>query len=158
MNALGKFDDEFMKANSYEILGTTIIKWIFTFIGMGLMITVPYAEEKIVGYMTWASLGVCVMSHLKKVCYFMKEGKKVSVYKILRRTPINRKMYIENRCRYLFSYLIKFAVVAEVMQIIGLLIEGRFDAWGILRTLVILAIFFAGYIVFGVLDIYMSTR
>lgn len=158
MNALAKFDEELKKANSYEILGIKVLKWIFTFIGMGLMITVPVTDEKMVPLMTWSFLWVCVMWHIREKCYFMQDGKRISVYKIIGRTPINRRMYIENRCKYLFPYLIKFAVAAEVMQIIGLLLEGRFDVQGILKTLVILVIYFVGYIVFGVLDIYMSTR
>ncbi len=158
MDALTRFDEEFKQANSYEILGIKVLKWIFTFLGMALMITVPYTDEKVVPVMVWTFLWGCVMGHIREKCYFMQNGKRVSVYKIIGSTPVNRKMYIENRCKFLFSYLIKFAATAEFMMLIGLLIEERFDVWGILRTLVILAIYFVSFVVFGVVDVYMSTR
>ena len=156
--ALARFDEEFKQANSYEILGIKFLKWIFTFLGMVLMITAPVIDEKMVPLMTWAFLGICVMWHVKEKCYFMQGGKRISVYKIIGRTPVNRKMYIKNRCSYLYSYLIKFAATAEFMMLIGLLIENEFNFAGILRTLVILVIYCVSYAAFGVLDIYMSTR
>ena len=156
--ALARFDEEFKQANSYEILGIKLLKWIFTFLGMVLMITVPYTDEKVVPFMVWTFLWGCVMGHIREKCYFMQNGKRVSVYKIIGSTPVNRKMYIKNRCSYLYSYLIKFAATAEFMMLIGLLIEKEFNFAGILRTLVILVIYFVSFVGFGVLDIYMSTR
>lgn len=158
MNALARFDEELKKANSYEILGIKLLKGIFTFLGMALMITVPYTDEKVVPFIVWTFLWGCVMGHIREKCYFMQNGKRISVYKIIGRTPVNRKMYIKNRCSHLYSYLIKFAAVAEFMMLIGLLIEKEFNFAGIIRTLVILVIYFLGYTVLGVVDIYMSTR
>ncbi len=155
--ALARFDEELKKANSYEIFGIKLFKGIFTFIGMVLMIIVPTIDEKTVPLMTWVFLWICVMWHVREKCYFMQGGKRISVYKIIGGTLINRKMYIKNRCKNLFLYLIKLAVVAEFMMLIGLLIE-VFNFEGIIRTLVILAIYFLGYTVFGVVDIYISTR
>jgi len=43
------------------------------------------------------------------------------------------------------------------MMLIGLIIEKEFNVAGILRTLVILAIYFVSFVVFGVVDIYIST-
>lgn len=158
MNALARFDEEFKQANSYEILGIKVLKWIFTFLGMALMITVPFPTDRIVLLITWSFLWMCVSGHNREKCYFILKGKRVSVYKIIGSTPVNRKMYIKNRCSHLYSYLIKFAATAEVMMLIGLLIEKEFNVAGILRTLVILAIYFVSFVGFGVLDIYMSTR
>ena len=155
--ALARFDEEFKQANSYEILGIKVLKWIFTFLGMGLMITIPFPTDKIMLLITWSFLWICVMWHVREKCYFMQGGKRISVYKIIGSTPINRKMYIKNRCGHLYSYLIKFAAMAEFMMLIGLLIEKEFNVAGILRTLVILAIYFTGFVVFGVVDIYIST-
>lgn len=156
--ALARFDEEFKQANSYEILGIKVLKWIFTFLGMVLMITIPFPTDKIMLLITWSFLWICVMWHVREKCYFMQGGKRISVYKIIGSTPINRKMYIKNRCKNLFLYLIKLAVVAEFMMLIGLLIEKEFNFAGIIRTLVILVIYFLGYTVLGVVDIYMSTR
>lgn len=158
MDALERFDEELKKANSYEILGIKVLKWIFTFLGMGLIITVPVTDEKIVPIMTWTFLWGCVLGHIREKCYFTLKGKRVSIYSVIGSTPINRKMYIKNRCRHLYSYLIKFAAVAEFMMLIGLLIEGEFNLSGILRTFVILVVYFANYTAFGIVDIHMSTR
>lgn len=158
MDALTRFDEEFKQANSYEILGIKVLKWIFTFLGMGLMLTVPFPTDKIVLLMVWTFLWGCISGHIREKCYFTLKGKRVSIYKIIGSTPVNRKMYIKNRCSHLYSYLIKFAATAEFMMLIGLLIEKEFNVAGILRTLVILAIYFVSFVGFGVLDIYMSTR
>ena len=156
--ALARFDEEFKQANSYEILGIKVLKWIFTFLGMALMMIVPFPTDKIVLLMAWTALWGCVQGHIKEKCYFTLKGKRISIYKIIGRTPVNRKMYIKNRCSYLYSYLIKFAATAEFMMLIGLLIEKEFNFAGIIRTLVILVIYFVSFVGFGVLDIYMSTR
>ena len=95
--ALARFDEEFKQANSYEILGIKVLKWIFTFLGMGLMITIPFPTDKIMLLITWSFLWICVMWHVREKCYFMQGGKRISVYKIIGSTPINRKMYIKNR-------------------------------------------------------------
>ena len=118
----------------------------------------PSVSGMVVPFMVWTFLWGCVMGHIREKCYFMQNGKRVSVYKIIGSTPVNRKMYIKNRCSYLYSYLIKFAATAEFMMLIGLLIEKEFNFAGILRTLLILVIYFVSFVGFGVLDIYMSTR
>ena len=156
--AIARFDKEYKKANSYEIMGIKFLKWFCTFLGMALMMIVPFPTDKMVVFMTWAFLWMCVSGHNRERCYFTLKGKRISVYKIIGSTPINRKMYIKNRCSHLYSYLIKFAAVAEFMMLIGLLIEGEFNLAGILRTLVILVVYFASYTAFGVVDIYVSTR
>ena len=59
--ALARFDEEFKQANSYEILGIKVLKWIFTFLGMALMITIPFPTDKIMLLITWSFLWICVM-------------------------------------------------------------------------------------------------
>lgn len=154
-NKLKLFDNEFKQINSYEILGFNFIKYILTFIGVGLMFIPP--SDSTIAFIQLELLGACVLMHIKKALYTNLARKRTSIYSVLAPAGLSKKFYVKARTKLLNSYLIKIMAASAVMQLLGASLEGftatelAYSAVYIIAAYVVL--FFIGYA-----EIQFSTR
>lgn len=155
MEALKRFDEEFKRINYNEISSKNIVKYIFIFVGMLMVIFPPTEVIFVIG--TWEFLSVPVIVHLKNVLYTTQGKQRTPVYSVLRITPADRKTYIYIRLKYLLSFLGKLCIPCIILQMLGLLMSG-FTVTGLIYSLIYLLAIFISYAIIGYGDIIISTK
>lgn len=160
MEAIKIFDEHFKKMNSYYALGCKVIKYMFTFASIGLMLIFPATGENWISNI-YALFCFCyaIVSHTQPYLYTKQNKSTVAVYKLMRDAPIDRKAFIASRLRYLYAFASKFTFACVAVRIFCIFaFEDAVSFERIIISLAGIALCLCVAVGIAVLEIYHSSR
>lgn len=161
MNTIKEFDANIKKLNSYNVLLTNVVKYIFSFFSLfGMLILFPEDNESTFATTIYISFMFCaaIDFHVKPYISILQQNKSVHIFPLLSDTPIQRKDFIYSRLPYLFSYLTKLLIGCAIVRTFTIFVLESPSLDNILASILYLFILSVVSVLSAVFDIYLSTR
>ncbi len=156
MEALHKFDEELQKLKDYDILMTKIAVYMLAFFGLIFLI---FPElDTVVCFMSWEMLMLSLSLYLKSFLYVNIDKKAVSIFNILKYTPISKEIYLKDRYAKLKGFLFKLSKWCIATKILGFLLFKETNIKTITTSFLWLLFMFIMFTLCGILTIKSSTR
>lgn len=156
MEQIYKFDEKLKQINSYFFLMLAIPKYLSLVIGFCFMLF-PIGEPLIM-FAAWEMLGLAFLFHLRPYLHMKQNGKFVSIYKILKQTPIKKSVYRQARYHRMASFLLKSFAFSLLLQFAGLLLDKNMTIQSILYSVSYVVLTFASFALIGALEIWWNSR
>lgn len=160
MDAIKIFDERFKPLNSYYALGCKVVKYIFGFAALALMFFFPVTDDNLF-LNFYAVLAFCytIVMHIEPYLYLKSNKVSVSVFKLMRDAPVNRKTFINSRLHYLYKYVVKLAIMSVAIRLFSIFVlEDCVSLERIIASLLGIAVCFGISVGLAVLNIYYSAR
>lgn len=158
MEQMLEFDRRLKETDSYRFLMSKFVTCIFTVLGSMMTLLPVEKETGSVLFFSFWMLGMAVTFHMTPYLYVNQNGKNISVYGVLKQTPVERKVYIKARRKRLVAYWRKLGIAALALQTIGTIAGCGFEFKPLLGGAVYVITLFAGLLLAGLGEISWSAK
>lgn len=156
MEKINEFDNYLRKINDYNILMFNFCKYIFLTLGCCLMFIPLYDVAMVVCPFSLLIFGM--FFYINPFLYIKEGNANISIYKVLKHTPVSKKTYLHHRIKCFFGFWIKIFIISTVFQIIGLILGSKITIKeGLLSVLYVILLFIILFLS-GICQILISTR
>ena len=129
MNAIAEFDKQLKIAYRDDFMMLRIVTIMLLVICCPLC-AIPIATDAFSIppiFQIFLLMILAAYLHMQPLMYVKKNDRLISIYRIIRQTPITKEDYIRSRTQYLNKFLIKVGGVCLLFQLIGnLLVKNGF--------------------------------
>lgn len=156
MEQLDKFDKELKRLNDYNLLMTKICINMLAVFGY-MMLLIPDLDTPLY-FFTFEMLILSLSLYLKQFLFVNIDKKPVSIFQILKNTPISKEVYRKDRYNKLKCHISKMSGWCIGLKSLSLILSKETNPKTIFMSFLWLAVMFIFFVIFGAIDIERSTR
>ena len=145
MNQVKEFDKRLKKTEDVSFLMAKVMTLIFGTFGCFLML-LPLTGSNInamvenLALFPILLLGMAVLVYLSPYMHMNQNGKNVSIYKMLRFLPVERKEICQVRKEYLNKFIVKIGIISFTFQQIGAVLDHSWSVGNVCYPIIVIAL------------------